>query len=460
MDIFESEKGYYKKCEENGLRKKKRKILRPKKSNSPDTKLFFKGKKLGKTSPKKSGKKNELLKVEIPNNKEKFDPGSTFSNKKTFKRPNSVTHKSFANYLDLDCKTRNINRHSNPSIIEKIIKNSLQKAKVKRKSEEKEQQLVKLHNNIRKHELSYQNQQIRMQNSQKLKKKLKNKKKRIFTPDLNNLNTIKTDKTNWIRKSESPELTKINKRSTSVEADFSKKSKKGNLAHLNSKKPQKKVLNGSIKKNFLNEAYLPSFNIDQSFLNQSSANFSKIFKENDEKTEEKSRNISFFVDKNSEYSLDEIDECVQNTVYTLPDSFQDVLYSQPTKSSEQKKGKVLSGEIFISDDKFLSFEIEAQHELSLFPLKKHLVIETQQENTLVFGKTRQKTEFSVQPLPENNVFIKSADACLKIDQLSFQNISIYPNLKKKTLKIETFPQLSCQKKLQKDYQSLLEDQLS
>ena len=262
MDIFESEKGYYKKCEENGLRKKKRKILRPKKSNSPDTKLFFKGKKLGKTSPKKSGKKNELLKVEIPNNKEKFDPGSTFSNKKTFKRPNSVTHKSFANYLDLDCKTRNINRHSNPSIIEKIIKNSLQKAKVKRKSEEKEQQLVKLHNNIRKHELSYQNQQIRMQNSQKLKKKLKNKKKRIFTPDLNNLNTIKTDKTNWIRKSESPELTKINKRSTSVEADFSKKSKKGNLAHLNSKKPQKKVLNGSIKKNFLNEAYLPSFNIE------------------------------------------------------------------------------------------------------------------------------------------------------------------------------------------------------
>ena len=66
----------------------------------------------------------------------------------------------------------------------------------------------------------------------------------------------------------------------------------------------------------------------------------------------------------------------------------------------------------------------------------------------------------MQPLPENNVFIKSADACLKIDQLSFQNISIYPNLKKKTLKIETFPQLSCQKKLQKDYQSLLEDQLS
>ncbi|OMJ85849.1 hypothetical protein SteCoe_12763 [Stentor coeruleus] len=125
---------------------------------------------------------------------------------KEMPRPSSLINKTFINHLELAQKVRSIKRYSNPSIIDKLIKRSLLKAKSSKAHKEKELKQSYLQNEIRKRELSYQNNQIRIQNSAKSSKKYKRKSKIPKTHTPSHTFTLITDNSNKIKKSESISL--------------------------------------------------------------------------------------------------------------------------------------------------------------------------------------------------------------------------------------------------------------
>ena len=88
-------------------------------------------------------------------------------------RPNSKVNKSLVNRLELTQKVKDFKKTPGP-YIDKIIRRSLNKAKQKKISQEKENKEQELEREIRRHEISLQNKQIRLQNCMKFKS---NKKK-------------------------------------------------------------------------------------------------------------------------------------------------------------------------------------------------------------------------------------------------------------------------------------------
>ncbi|OMJ77350.1 hypothetical protein SteCoe_23101 [Stentor coeruleus] len=125
---------------------------------------------------------------------------------KEMPRPSSLINKTFINHLELAQKVKSIKRYSNPSIIDKLIKRSLLKAKSSKAHKEKELKQSYLQNEIRKRELSYQNRQIRIQNSAKSSKKHKRKSRIPKTHTPSHTHTLITDNSNKIKKSESISL--------------------------------------------------------------------------------------------------------------------------------------------------------------------------------------------------------------------------------------------------------------
>lgn len=85
-------------------------------------------------------------------------------------RPSSKINKSLLNRLELTQKVKDLKKNSH-LVIEQIIKKSLNKAKQRKLSQEKENKEHELEREIRRQELNLQNKQIRMQNSLKFKKK-------------------------------------------------------------------------------------------------------------------------------------------------------------------------------------------------------------------------------------------------------------------------------------------------
>jgi hypothetical protein len=101
-----------------------------------------------------------------------------FNNSKELQRPHSVISKSFFNHLELAQKVNAIKKYSNQLNIERIIKKSLLKAKSTKLNKEKDQKHNQIQNEIRKQELKFQNNQIRLQNFQKTKKKTRKRSKK------------------------------------------------------------------------------------------------------------------------------------------------------------------------------------------------------------------------------------------------------------------------------------------
>ena len=94
-------------------------------------------------------------------------------------RPTSKISRSLLNRLELTQKVKEVKKPS--PFIDQIIKKSLNKAKKLKQSQEKENRKVEIKKEIKKHEMNYQNQQIRMENSLKYKKRKKSIKKAEHT---------------------------------------------------------------------------------------------------------------------------------------------------------------------------------------------------------------------------------------------------------------------------------------
>lgn len=108
-----------------------------------------------------------------------------FNSTKEVQRPHSVISKSFFNHLELAQKVKAIKKYSGQLNIEKIIKKSLLKAKSTKISKEKDQKHSFIQNEIRKQELRFHNNQIRMQNSSKTRKKPRKRSKKSSEPSKN-----------------------------------------------------------------------------------------------------------------------------------------------------------------------------------------------------------------------------------------------------------------------------------
>lgn len=101
-----------------------------------------------------------------------------FNGTKEMQRPLSAISKSFINHLELAQKVKGIKKYSGQINIEKIIKQSLLKAKSNKINKEKDQKHNLIQNEIRKQELKFHNNQIRIQNSTKPKKKPRKRSKK------------------------------------------------------------------------------------------------------------------------------------------------------------------------------------------------------------------------------------------------------------------------------------------
>lgn len=105
-------------------------------------------------------------------------------------RPNSKINKSLVNRLELTQKVKDLKKNPGP-YIDKIIRQSLHKAKQKKISQEKENKEQELEREIRRQEILLQNKQIRMQNSMRFKKKRSNSRTRWESRNGTTSNTVK-----------------------------------------------------------------------------------------------------------------------------------------------------------------------------------------------------------------------------------------------------------------------------
>lgn len=92
-------------------------------------------------------------------------------------------------------------RHSNPSVIEKILKRSMKKAKIQKSALKKDSKLKTLRTEIRKNELEYQNKKIRLNNSLSMRnKRTKSREKSQKSTENPALATMKTENSPQYRK--------------------------------------------------------------------------------------------------------------------------------------------------------------------------------------------------------------------------------------------------------------------
>lgn len=104
------------------------------------------------------------------------------SKHKNPKRPNSVISRSFHNHLELAEKVKAVKKPSNSPLIEKLIKKSLKKAKAHKLSIENDKKHSNQTLDILRNEMNYHNNQIRLQNL------LKNKKRQHRKLNLSEIN--------------------------------------------------------------------------------------------------------------------------------------------------------------------------------------------------------------------------------------------------------------------------------
>lgn len=279
---------------------------------------------------------------------------------KDMPRPSSLINKTFINHLELAQKVKSIKRYSNPSIIDKLIKRSLLKAKSSKAHKEKEIKQSYLQNEIRKRELSYQNRQIRIQNSAKSSKKHKRKPKIPKTHTPSHTHTLITDNSNKIKKSESISLKhekkalRNNHFSDMTDLKNSKLKYTPSPARLANKENKGLQKIEEYKKNL--EEYLKSYQQNSRHQSESSVQ-SCSYIENYENSVDNSlgqQNFSFVYEENLENSID------KEKFDTESDEFSE----QISKSADVSVKKESSGEILIelndkeSNEKCIEWDIE------------------------------------------------------------------------------------------------------
>ncbi|OMJ95412.1 hypothetical protein SteCoe_1173 [Stentor coeruleus] len=244
-------------------------------------------------------------------------------------RPSSKINKSLLNRLELTQKVKDIKKSSH-LVIEHIIKKSLNKAKQRKLSQEKENKEHELEKEIRRQELNLQNKQIRMQNSLKFKKK-KTKGKR----QLENSNTsmgyngkVRSESSSKVRNHTGsllidPDMR--NKRSISI-GDYyvtgvERKSDPAILEYIESQNQKRKDLNGfeKLKQRAAEISKAHRLKGLEGFSKISKAKSPKCLRYDDEDLSESleesescrvddinvKQNISFIEDQESDNSLDQ-----------------------------------------------------------------------------------------------------------------------------------------------------------
>ena len=471
-------------------RSKQHKIKSTKRNQSFDLKLFSKCSGAPKRkSFKKKGKKNDFLGTHTVNcskvldntviNNHYLNPESNIKGQ-CIKRPKSVIQRSMINTLELSHQPVDIKRHSNPSIIDKIIKKSLKKAKQKKIKQEKVNKLNVIINEIKKSELDYQNKQIRLQNSIKLgNKKKKGKKPKISPiPDSNNIYNLQTDTSNKIRKDEAHYLdkNKTNKRSVSAEDHYHIISHDFNLKkyikHKQSKQKNEKKIEKikefakkTVKLKELEnlKKYIKNYNIKSSEKSLSSIDKSSEFSDNEQIHElvNVNKNISFIDDKSSEKSHDKEDYPDKpdkiydenKLAYSLQFHYGDENYFDTEQHLEKE----------LNIDKDYYFSIDTEEIAFILPItpSNNLKIETQQENISIFNMIS-KPLLKIQGFPSENIDNHRQKVSLFTENLLNQRINIAPNPHKKILQLEKISNISCKGKNLKQLSLLnqLENQFS
>jgi hypothetical protein len=386
------------------LPEKKRKISMPYKNNSIDSKYWDTRLSLNKKILliKKNKKSNkEINDTQVKLNRSKLLKSSYVKNDiKNFVRPKSAASKSFANYFDLTQKVSDFKRHSNPSVIEKILKNSLKKAKSKKIREQTENKILKLAKEIKKNEIEYQNKQIRLNNSRNSKKY--RKLRLSFNHDTSNMYTLKTDASSKSKKrSNCLENIKINKRSSSAEDYYRLKTFDSNTLGKIHKKYNINQKNISLIEKPIKNEYIDSKSRKDS-LSSLESSFGIIEEKKIKEKPNVNRTISFINEKNDDESFEKENSLIERfTSSEFLENLADYNKTQDLKS--YKTGKVILAPSVMNESNKSSilsiitsqiincipkprpndFVIESQHEIMYFPRPKYLRAETIHGNSVL-----------------------------------------------------------------------------
>lgn len=234
-------------------------------------------------------------------------------------RPSSKISKSLINRLELTQKVKDLKKPA--PFIDQIIKRSLNKAKKQKLSQEKENKKFEIKKEIKKQEMNFQNQQIRMDNSLKYKKRKKSVKKTEHVK-------VRSESSSKVRNYTSLfiEPAAKNKRSVSIGEYYSGLERRSDTAILDyiEEKNKRRIDDANFESLYHKAAEISKasrlHNLEVFAKNQRlrspkvRKNLSRSFSENDESEEKPEeiveRNISF-IDDNSDLdsvSLDDDDD--------------------------------------------------------------------------------------------------------------------------------------------------------
>lgn len=237
-------------------------------------------------------------------------------------RPKSAINKTFLTNKDITRHRKAYKRHSDPSVIDQIVRKSLKIAKKGKISFEKQQKISQLFNEIKKNEHECQNKQIRLQNLIK-NQKIKSKSRKRSSPNLDysNINIAITENSYKPKNKEnlSIDFSRTNKRSCSSEGKireiqnltFNKKRKNNTNKEKESEK-SKKIAKKPLKvrkvNNFKGNNKGPK---EKSFNRTFCYDFHGSEINLDQENQDINRNISFI----SESSSKKESECVETTIF-------------------------------------------------------------------------------------------------------------------------------------------------
>ncbi|OMJ69922.1 hypothetical protein SteCoe_32217 [Stentor coeruleus] len=312
---------------ENAETSKKKRVVKLKKTSLLDPKLLYKG-----TIEKKnhsSEKNNYKFDVNTTSNHSNHrsrevnisDIGPEF-----LSRPRSAINKTFLTKKDITRHRKAYKRHSDPSVIDEMIRKSLKKAKKSKVSSEKRQKISHLFNEFKKNDNECHSKQIKLQNLIKnQKRKSKTRKRSSPNLDYSNINTAITENSYKPKGKEnlSIDFSKTNKRSCSSESKAremqyltnNKKSKKTTIKEKEAEKNQK-TAKKPLKVRKINNLKSKNINAKGKIFNKSFCyNFHGSEKDLDQENQDINRNISFISEDSSEKLSEKENECVETTIF-------------------------------------------------------------------------------------------------------------------------------------------------
>lgn len=247
--------------------------------------------------------------------------------KQTFKKSRSkdgrMRPKSVSKYnvsgIDCNLTCKPSKRHSNPSVIEKILKKSLHRAKQQKLCQTKASKLKIIKSELRKNELDYRNKKIRLNNSLSLRNKRSRSKENPIRGHENTISlTMKTDNSPQTRQIDQVLLTTVKKTKKKIVSERKQKDS-SILEYMKKKKSQRTKKEFQDKLTKKAEKYVKERNIakleefiTKSFRKSPEASFSSMENSFDPyksgNFHDINRNISFIYENESEKSLERDEE--------------------------------------------------------------------------------------------------------------------------------------------------------